>query len=310
MNAIQEREHDFSFPSSNGLYTIYGKYYPADEPKAVVQILHGMSEHIGRYLDLISFLVAAGYSVVLHDHAGHGDSVNVEEDLGYIADKNGDQVLVDDAIKVTELAQKTWPSLPVILFGHSMGSFVARLTAAANPTGYAALILSGTAGPNSAVSAGLALCKTLRKTKGGHACSPMLDAMAFGSYLARTEKRTKYDWISSLDQEIDAYIEDPLCGFDFTISGMETLFTLLKRCNEKEAFANPENKMPILLYAGTEDPVGAYTKGVNEVARRYLRSGKTRVDVRFYPGARHETHNDTCRMTVYTDLTDWIGGVL
>lgn len=310
MITIQEREHDFSFPSSNGLYTIYGKYYPADEPKAVVQILHGMSEHIGRYEDLISFLVSAGYSVVLHDHAGHGDSVNGEEDLGYIADKNGDKVLVEDAITVTKLAKETWPSLPVILFGHSMGSFIARLTAAAYPDGYAGLILSGTAGPNNAVSAGLALCKTLKKTKGGHACSPALDGMAFGSYLIRTEKRTKYDWISTVSEEVDRYIDDPFCGFDFTVSGMETLFTLLKRCNEKECFESAKVNMPILLYAGTEDPVGNYTKGVSEVARRYLKAGKTRVNVRFYPGARHEVHNDICKMTVYTDLTEWIGGIL
>lgn len=285
-----------------------GYFFDAEglRPKAVVQISHGMCEYIGRYADFASFLVKHGFAVCGNDHLGHGETGKLAGEYGFFAERDGRTFVLRDLKTMNELARKRWPGVPVILLGHSMGSFFARWFATVYPDAQDALILSGTGGPNPAAGAGIAVAKLLVRVQGAHARSSLLKKLAFGTYLNRIKApRTPHDWITRDEAIVDAYAADPWCTYTFTNSAMLDLMACLNEVSGQDWADRMPKKLPVYLIAGEEDPVGDYGKGVRTVYGMLQKAGVERLELKLYPGARHEMLNETNRAEVYDDLLAW-----
>ena len=299
---------EITFPSTTGLGDIFVRCWFVDEPKAIVQIVHGMAEHGIRYEGFAKFLNDNGISVCIADHMGHGKSTSEgkDENLGYFGERDGDVHLTDDQAALTDLIKADYPGVPYILFGHSMGSFIARRYCAFYADKLNAAVFCGTAGANPGASAGRVLAGTQRVFKGSKYPSKLIDKIAFGSYNKRTENRTPFDWLTKDTEIVDAYIADKYCGHLFTVAGYNDLFNLLIFVNNYEWYTKVPKELPILLIAGAEDPVGNYGKGVKEVYDKLANTGHTDVTMKLYKDDRHEILNEFDKETVYTDVLDFI----
>lgn len=302
----------YHFPSATGITNIFVQSYcPEDRSsiKSVIAIVHGMAEHTDRYIEIADYLCKKGYAVFMHDHAGHGKSVTSDEDLGYFSKEDGNEKIVDDVKSVIEIISKEFPGKPVILWGHSMGSFITRRFIAKYPDIANGAVICGTAGANPAAGAGILLAKTIEKFLGGHHRSDFLDKMAFGAYNKKFEKKTGFEWLSVDEKNVEIYVKDPLCGYRFTANGFRCLFSLLKSVSGKEWY-NDTPDIPIYLIAGDMDPVGNYGKGVEEVYNKLLRSGHSKVSLKLYKGLRHEIHNEAARYEVLDDIVDFADSII
>ncbi len=291
--------------SSDGVHTLKGVIYlPASAPKGIFHIVHGMTEYIGRYDALLSLIASAGYVACGFDNLGHGKTAG-ENEFGFIAEKDGYKYLIDDVMRFGDAVKKDYPGIPYYLFGHSMGSFIVRMTAQKYKDGIDKLIICGTGGPNPAAGAGLALIKIFSLFKGKRAYSSFIENMAFGAYNKRFEKGDKYAWLTKDTGVRAAYAADPLCTFSFTLSALGDLIKLNSLCNKKAWFASVRRDLPILIISGEDDPVGDYGKGVRTVYK-YLKENGCNVEIRLYRNCRHEIHNDTCREQSAEDILKFI----
>ena len=301
----------YDFKSTSGLCDVFVQSAaPTDfnDVKGVVQIAHGMAEYSNRYAEFAMKLAENGYAVFVNDHLGHGKSVADKDDLGFFGE-NGVDSLVEDMKKVTEIAKQEYPDMPFFLFGHSMGSFLARAYTAKYGRFLSGAIYCGTSGPNPAAGMGIALAKYLEKTKGDHHRSGFLNSIAFGTYNKRTDKRTDFDWLSRNGEEVDKYIADELCGYCFTTNGFETLFSVLKQVSAPSWFKKVPTSLPILLISGGDDPVGEYGKGVKKVFESLKSTGHTKTLMKLYAGARHELLNETNKQDVMDDIVYWLNKI-
>lgn len=276
-------------------------------PKGIVQISHGMCEYILRYDELANALVEAGYVVCGNDHLGHGESAANDDELGFMADKDGYLYMVKDLRNVTQWVKELYPGLPLVLYGHSMGSFLARLYASTYKDGVAAYVFSGTGGPNPASGVAVGMIDVMSKFKGEHHRSNFLTKVAFGSYTAKIpDAKTGYEWVTKDPEKFDAYIHDKYCMYLFTLSGYRDLMKALGTVSQKDWAGKLNKDVPYLLVSGEEDPVGDYGKGVMTVYERMLEAGCSKVTVRLIPGMRHEPHNEVNRQQFYKDTIDWL----
>ncbi len=280
-------------------------YIPDGEIRGIFHLVHGMTEYIGRYKPLFESLASAGYLCVGYDNLGHGNTAR-EEDLGFIASKNGWNYLVDDVKLFADSIKADYPNLPYILMGHSMGSFITRIAVSRYIDLTDKYICCGTAGSNPASSAGIMLCNIIKAFRGERAISSFLENMAFGGYNKRFDGDTKYEWLTKDREIIDKYAADKFCTFHFTVSAMHDLITLIKVCNSKKCFNGTKHDLPILLIAGDMDPVGNYGKGIKEVYDKYKAFGKSNISIILYENCRHEIHNDSCRQQMTEDILKFI----
>lgn len=302
------QQKDICFNSTNGESIIVGAIFTHSSiiPKAIVQISHGMCEHIQRYQDFINFLVCNGYIVVANDHLGHGKTATKDE-YGYFAKKDGAKFVVQDLYQMNRIAHQHFPHLPIFLLGHSMGSLLARLFCVKYPQAIAGLILSGTAGPTAGVDAGILLTEFLSKTKGEKYISNVVHNIAFKTYLSRIKSpKTKHDWITRDERIVEEYANDPLCTFTFTVSAFHELFVTLRAVNSKKWAESVPVDMPVFLFSGDEDPVGNYGKGVLEVESMLKQAGVQDLEVLLYAKGRHEMLNELNKNKVYEDVLDWL----
>lgn len=294
---------EFSFKSATGVCRIHGcEFLPEGEVRAVVIIHHGMAEHINRYADYVKHLTDMGYAVFMHDMANHGKSNQKTELLGYFGENDGYKNLVKDLKTVYDLAKKEFPDKKIIMFGHSMGSFIVRCFDCAYPGASDASVYMGTGGSNPAAGMGKAISNLIASIKGSTYKSKMLDKITFGSFNKKTDKKTSFDWLTRDSAIVQKYIDDDYCGFLFTVKGMNDLVNLNVWANSAECYNTVKKDLPILLVAGADDPVGAYSKGINEVADKMRASGHTNVTVKLFPGCRHEVLNETNRQEVYEGI--------
>lgn len=293
--------------SSDKIHQLKGKIYiPEGSARGLFHVVHGMTEHIARYDAFMRKIAEEGYIVFAYDHLGHGKTAVDKSELGFIAHENGWEKLVDDVfIFGNEIKKAMGEKLPFILMGHSMGSFIVRLTAA-KYNHYDKLIVMGTGGPNPAAGAGIKVAGSIKKLKGERHISKTIYKMAFGTYNQRfAQENDKYAWLSTMIEDRDEYRDDPYCTFLFTVSAMEDLIKLNKYCNDKSWFAAIDKAKPILLIAGGEDPVGDYGKGVKKVYDALKNAGAD-VQMKLYAGCRHEILNDVCRDKVTADIISFI----
>lgn len=280
---------------------------PEGEPRAVFQIVHGMCEYFGRYEDYAKTLAANGIAVVGHDHLGHGNSAPTANDLGFTAAGGGADFLVEDVYALTEKVKAEYPGLPVILFGHSMGSFVAREVLARHGEAYLAAVICGTGGPEAPAGAGKAMAKVIMVFRGERHRSGLLKNIAFAGYMKKTEKGAPANaWLTHDYKIVDKYNADPFCTYTFTVRAYHDLFTLVAWANDKKWANRLPKDLPCYVTAGEEDPVGAFGKGPRTVADRMVAAGMKKVTLRMWPGMRHEILNEIGKEEVYRELNEWI----
>ena len=299
----------FTFPSHTGTGEIHGNRYLPEDGRfdTVMAIHHGMAEHQKRYIDFIRFLTERGIGVYMHDMAGHGESVSDPALTGWFGPADGWEGLILDFRETVRRAKEENPDRKLIVMGHSMGSFICRVYTSRYPEdGFRAAIYMGTGGPNPAAGAGLMLSAAIGAIRGKQHRSGMIDRIAFGSYGKRFEGRTGFDWLTRDTGIVDRYIADPLCGFPFTVQGMNDLIRVNAASNTVEWARGVPAGLPILLISGGMDPVGDYGEGVRTVERILKESGHTGVTVKLYPDDRHEVLNELNRDEVMNDIAGWI----
>ena len=300
---------DFYFQSSTGRTSIHAlKCVPDSKPRAVVQIAHGIAEHIDRYRPFMEFLADNGFVVAGNDHLGHGKSIRVPEEQGFFAEKDGWWRVVDDMDKLHDIMSKEYPELPYVLFGHSMGSFLTRTYLIKHPDKYDGVILSGTGHQSPAlVLGGNAAASVMAKLNGAIGDGAKLDSLAFGTYLNKIENpRTKFDWLSRDTEQVDKYIADPLCGFVGKIGLYRDMMQGIKFITDKKNIAQMNKEKPVYFMSGDGDPVGDYGKGVERAYKAFCDAGLHDVFMRLYPGGRHEMLNETNKEQVYQDILSWL----
>ena len=302
------RFDEFGLTMADGATVHVRRWRPDGEPRAVVQISHGMAEHTGRYARLASVLVGAGYAVWAHDHRGHGGTARSEDDLGHFADQDGFARVVDDLLAIrTEIGREGQDASgrPVALFAHSMGSFISQAALALRPPSpWNAVILTGSDAPGGlSYRAFLQVAKVERRRQGPRGRSNTLDRLAFGPYnLAFRPTRTGSDWLSRDSAEVDLFIADPRTGFLLSNQAWVDFIEGREGVSRMGFGAVAPKDLPILLIAGDKDPVGRRGKGVRMLADQLRSAGMRDVEVRFYPGARHELVNETNRDEVQRDV--------
>jgi len=290
--------------SANDGHRIIGTSWPGSGPPSLVmQIFHGLGEHRARYSRFAALANAVGVAVVCHDHRGHGPRANVP---GYFADENGWQRLVSDGLRVTEHIEQRFGGLPIVLLGHSMGSYIAQSYAMRHSSHIAALILSASTWPQKGkLIPGRMLAKFEALRLGKQGRSALLDKLGFGDFNKPYEPaRTKFDWLSRDPQEVDKYIEDPLCGGPYTCGLWSDVMGGLLEIGSDEALAKIPRELPILLTGGSDDPVGGQ-KGITALERHYATTGHTDLMCQIYAGGRHEMFNETNRDEFSADVLQW-----
>ncbi|MBO4847719.1 MAG: lysophospholipase [Clostridia bacterium] len=297
----------FSYPSKTGLCeTAAYKWLPEGEPKAVIQIVHGMAEHAKRYDDLARYLNSQGYAVFAEDHPGHGASINGRGVKGYFAPENGWSLVVEDIMTLHNMIKAEYPGKKYVLYGHSMGSFLARTCASRYPGEFDAFVFSGTAGRNPVLAIAKTIANSHIKKTGGAKPDDQLNGMAFGAYAKHIKPaRTVFDWLTHDEAIVDKYIADDLCGFPFTSAAFRDLFDGLGEISGAK-WAEKVPNVPIYLLAGKQDPVGAYGKGVVEVCENLKKTGHSMVVLQLYENGRHEMHNELNRDEVYRGIAAFL----
>ena len=297
---------NFEVKSTDNIHTLRGKIYvPQGEVKCLLGLAHGMTEYIERYDHFLSFLAKNGVLSFGYDHLGHGKTAENDNELGFIAHKDGWKYLVKDVVAFTKAIKKMYPNIPSVLMGHSMGSFIARLVAENYPNEYNKFIFCGTSGPNPTSAPGLLLVKIIKAIMGEKHKSNLIQNIAFGGYNKGFDGDTPYEWLTNDREIINKYAADKYCTFRFSISAMDDLMNLLSKSNRNAWFKAVDSTKPILLIAGDKDPVGNYGKGVQAVYDKLIKNGKN-AQIKLYENCRHEIHNDICKDEMFSDIVEFI----
>ena len=304
------KTEEFYFESSTGKNLLRAKKYIPENTniKAVIQIAHGIAEHIDRYDEFMSFLADNGYVVVANDHLGHGKSISSEEEKGFFAEKDGWNHVVKDMVLLHDTVKKSYPNVPYVMFGHSMGSFLVRTFMIDYPEYYDAAIISGTGHQSPMlVFGGNLIADILSKFNGCKSDGQKLNDIAFGSYLNKIENpRTQYDWLSKDNSIVDKYGEDPLCGFIAKTGLYQDMMHGLKYITNMNNIEKMDKSKPVYFMSGADDPVGDYGKGVKKAYNCFKKAGLVDVMMRLYPEGRHEMLNETNKEVAYQDILNWL----
>ena len=301
---------EFYIPSSDGRTLIHvNQWTPAGRTiTGVVQIAHGVAEYGGRYAPFARYLCSHGYVVVANDHLGHGRSVIEGCPMVYLGDEDGWRHVVDDMEALRRQVSQVFPDKPYFLFGHSMGSFLSRTHLICYPGVLDGCILCGTGHQSPALIAGgkLIADREIRRL-GRKAFSVKADKLAFGAYNQHFQPaRTRFDWISANEANVDAYIADPLCGGDTTLGLFRDMLDGLSIITKQSQMNKMDKELPVLFISGDQDPVGDMGKGVEKAYRCFRKAGLRDVSMKLYHGLRHEILNETGRQYVYRDVLDWL----
>ena len=285
------------------------KWTPKDKNNAagIVQIAHGMAEWAGRYNYFAEKLTEAGYIVYAHDHRGHGKTAKDAENIGFLGE-DGFNGMVRDLRLVHNLINEKHPDLPVILFGHSMGSFLAQSYICQYGNILKGVILSGSNGEHGSIlNLGILIAKIQMMLFGSKAKSKLLNSITFGLYNKPFKPcRTPFGWLSRDASEVDKYIGDPYCGGIFTTSFFYDFFKGLKTLHDPYKLDQIPKSLPILILSGSRDPVSEFGNGVARLAESYRKLGLTDVTLKIYEKARHELLNELNKDEVIADIIHWL----
>lgn len=277
------------------------------EPIGVLQIVHGMAEYIDRYDNFAKYMTEQGFNVIGHDHLGHGHSVSDERDYGFFAEENGDKIIIEDMHSVTQYAREKWEELPNFILGHSMGSFCLRqyLTKYSNDV-FGAIIMGTGWIPSAAALLGKTIATNTCKSKSSHTVNPLLIKLTLEPYNKPfAPARTNCDWLSRDEKQVDLYVNDKLCGFDFTAGAYKDFFTILEKIAKNRQLIGMRKSLPILITSGSVDPVGG-KKACEKLNAQYKRCGIDDVTLKLWENDRHEILNELDKSDVYRYICNWL----
>ncbi len=302
---MREQEYLISGIDGHKIYVISWK--PEGEIKGVLQIVHGMSEYCRRYKGFAEYLTNEGIAVYAHDHRGHGKSVSDNECRGFFDSKDGFMKVVNETHIVTEFIKENEKDTPILILGHSMGSFVTRKYIQIYDEDIVGAIISGTGDSKGVVgSIGKLIAKTISKVKGEKHESKLLDKLSFGSFNSNFKpNRTEFDWLSRDEKQVDRYIGDEDCGFLCTAKFYIDLMTGLDMVSNKDNISKTRKDLPILFVSGDKDPVGDMGKGVENVYKKY-KDLSLDANIKLFKDARHEILNEINQTEVYQYLFKWM----
>ncbi len=279
-------------------------------PRAVIHINHGMAEHSRRYEPIAEHLVKAGYVVYAHDHRGHGHSIPQGGLVGHYADNNGWNLVLADVHKVNQFIKESEQALPIVLLGHSMGSFIAQNYCIKYGDTVDAIILSGSGFSSpGALRAPRMLVKLEKLRSGPKGRSALIDYQTFGNFNKKFgQTRTEADWLSRDEAEVDKYIDDPLCGFICTNQLWQDFLGGLDALSRLKNLRSIPNHLPFYLVSGERDPLSYHNThhGIHKLANHLRSSGQTDVSVKLHEGGRHEIFNELNRGEVIENMLEWL----
>ncbi|WP_313344031.1 alpha/beta hydrolase [Sedimentibacter sp.] len=300
---------EFYYNSNDGKTKIRAlRWVPETEVKAVLQISHGMLEHMERYDEFASYMADNGVLVVGNDHLGHGSSVNNEEDRGFFSDSDGYNMLIEDMHSLMINTKVKYPDIPYCLLGHSMGSFLTRYFITVYGDEIDGAIIMGTGHQaKGLINFGLFLTKFMAKIKGWNYRSKYVNHLVLGANNDKFKpSRTKCDWLTRDEKIVDEYLADKRITFIFTLNGFYNLFKIMIEMNEKEKLSNIPKEIPVLFISGKNDPVGGFGKGVNKSYDMFKALEMKNVSIKLFEEDRHEILNELDREQVYEDILRWI----
>ncbi len=283
----------FTYPAKDGAEIVGYRWDPAGRPRGVVQLTHGMGEHVQRYDALARALTGRGLVVYGQDHRGHGATARHADELGQLGPDGWTQLVGDIDLLVSRIRDEQ-PGLPLVLLAHSMGSFAVQQYLLDHSDRVDAVVLTGTT--------------ALDQLEPALDLDKPIDLAVFNAAFAPA--RTEFDWLSRDEAIVDAYIADPRCGFGIDTDAAKGMFAGARRMADPGQVAAVRPDLSLYIAAGESDPVNANLALLNVLIDRYRAAGLTDVTVRTYPGARHEILNETNRDEVVASIIDWIDQVL
>jgi alpha-beta hydrolase superfamily lysophospholipase len=306
------RASNFALTTADGTDLFVYCWLPVEQPKAVIQIAHGLAEHAGRYARLADALTSAGYAVYANDHRGHGRTVKSADELGFFTERDGWRKCVDDMWQLNRHVAVTHPGVPSVLLGHSMGATMAEQFMGDHGDTLAGVVLSGANGkPTVLAKIGGAITWAERVRLGRRGKSKLVQALTFDAFNKRfAPTRTAFDWLSRDPAEVDKYVADPLCGFSATVQLWIDLLGGWTAVSSAAHRNRVPKALPLYLIAGEHDPVSGNTRQLDPWIAEYRAAGLVNLAHKFYPGARHELFNETNRDQVTDDLIGWLDRVV
>lgn len=301
----------FKLKSVDGFNTINGiMWVPEGEIKCILQISHGMIEFIDRYDDFAGYLSGKGILVIGNDHIGHGDTAASHEDFGYFGEKDGGAIIVHDLYHITKIMKRRYPDVPIVIMGHSMGSFMVRRYLVNHSDIVDGAIIMGTGNqPETMLRFGRFLCRIIEIIKGKRYRSTILSNIAFGAYNKRIKGDMTGNWQTSDEEILEKIKDDPRANYIFTVSAFRQLFETITYVKKKENINKIRKSLPVLVISGDEDPVGNYGKDVKKAYKALCKAGIWNVTLKLCEGDRHEVINEKDRAEVYEYLYEWINKV-
>lgn len=298
-------KHEWWMTASDQSKIYVKKWFkPSKKPKAIVQLAHGMAEHVSRYDAFATYLIHNDIFVYGNDHRGHGRTTDQQGQLGYLSDEDGFKKVTSDMYELSRIIKEKHPHTPLFLLGHSMGSFLARKYIQDYSKLIDGVILAGTGYHTKGASQ---ITKWMAEKLPPKEESYLLNMLVFQAYNRKIpDNKTKFDWLSRDHKSVQAYIEDPYSGFIPTARFFYDLMSGLQMIQDNHANARIHKDLPMLIVSGDADPVGHYGKGIWKTAKQYNDLGLTDVQVMLFEGARHELLNEINQREVYEALYDWI----
>lgn len=291
----------FSIPAPDGLQLSAALQAP-ENPQAVLVLVHGMAEHKERYFPFMTYLAEQGFACLITDLRGHGATVEKKEDLGHF-DKKGDALLVEDTRAVVRHAKELYPGKKVFLMGHSMGSLIVRCFIKCHDGEVDGLVVCGSPSRNGAAGMGTLLTRVIALFKGKRYRSSFLEKRATGGYNKKFAQEGANAWLSTNKANVQAYNNDPLCGFPFTVLGYQGLLSLMEDCYDVDDWTSAHPELPIHFIAGADDPCIVSIEKFSEAVSFIRTRGYRTVTSKVYPGLRHEILNEIGKEDVWRDVS-------
>lgn len=302
---------EFTFLSTDGKTQLHGMRWEPDggSVRAVLQICHGVAEHIARYDTFARYLNGLGIAVVGHDHLGHGLSLPEGGTPVYFGESNTWNTVVDDIYVLHQRIRLWYPDVPLCIMGHSMGSFLTRTYLIRYPGTVKAAIIMGTGWqPKAVIAGGMAVAKAVGAVVGENGTSDLVTNLAFGAYNKLfAPNRTSCDWLSADEGNVDAYMADPLCGADATVGLFRQMLSGIRFNQKLSNLRQMDPRIPVLFVAGEKDPVGDCGNGVRRTYQEFRRAGVQDCTLKLYPGLRHEILNEKAQQQqIFEDIGQWL----
>lgn len=302
---------EFTFLSTDGKTQLHGMRWEPEggSVRAVLQICHGVAEHIARYDAFARYLNGLGIAVVGHDHLGHGLSLSEGGTPVYFGAGNTWNTVVDDIYVLHQRIRLWYPDVPLCIMGHSMGSFLTRTYLIRYPGTVKAAIIMGTGWqPKAVIAGGMAVAKAVGAVVGENGTSDLVTNLAFGAYNKLfAPNRTSCDWLSADEGNVDAYMADPLCGADATVGLFRQMLSGIRFNQKLSNLRQMDPRIPVLFVAGEKDPVGDCGNGVRRTYQEFRRAGVQDCTLKLYPGLRHEILNEKAQQQqIFEDIGQWL----